>query len=62
MSDDGELWPILRQSLKVSFLPISFQSVAGVPQRIASKMTSRTNGVPAQNHTLKTGKSMGKIL
>ncbi|XP_017114035.1 mitogen-activated protein kinase kinase kinase kinase 5 isoform X2 [Drosophila elegans] len=31
------------------------ESVAGVPQRIASKMTSRTNGVPAQNHTLKTG-------
>uniref|UniRef100_A0A6P4FI09 Mitogen-activated protein kinase kinase kinase kinase n=1 Tax=Drosophila rhopaloa TaxID=1041015 RepID=A0A6P4FI09_DRORH len=31
------------------------ESVACVPQRIASKMTSRTNGVPAQNHTLKTG-------
>nr|AAL49310.1 RH10407p [Drosophila melanogaster] len=31
------------------------ESVAGVPQRIASKMTSRTNGLPAQNHTLKTG-------
>ncbi|XP_017051594.1 mitogen-activated protein kinase kinase kinase kinase 5 isoform X4 [Drosophila ficusphila] len=31
------------------------ESVASVPQRIASKMTSRTNGVPAQNHTLKTG-------
>ncbi|XP_037713020.1 mitogen-activated protein kinase kinase kinase kinase 5 isoform X4 [Drosophila subpulchrella] len=31
------------------------ESVAGVPQRIPSKMTSRTNGVPAQNHTLKTG-------
>ncbi|XP_030563375.1 mitogen-activated protein kinase kinase kinase kinase 5 isoform X4 [Drosophila novamexicana] len=31
------------------------ETVAGVPQRIASKMTSRANGVPAQNHTLKTG-------
>ncbi|XP_034477625.1 mitogen-activated protein kinase kinase kinase kinase 5 isoform X3 [Drosophila innubila] len=31
------------------------ETVAGVPQRIASKMTSRTNGIPAQNHTLKTG-------
>ncbi|XP_017077086.2 mitogen-activated protein kinase kinase kinase kinase 5 isoform X4 [Drosophila eugracilis] len=31
------------------------ESVASVPQRIASKMTSRANGVPAQNHTLKTG-------
>ncbi|XP_060652722.1 mitogen-activated protein kinase kinase kinase kinase 3 isoform X6 [Drosophila nasuta] len=31
------------------------ETVAGVPQRIASKMTSRANGIPAQNHTLKTG-------
>ncbi|XP_032306488.1 mitogen-activated protein kinase kinase kinase kinase 5 isoform X5 [Drosophila ananassae] len=31
------------------------EAVASVPQRIASKMTSRANGVPAQNHTLKTG-------
>ncbi|XP_023031694.1 mitogen-activated protein kinase kinase kinase kinase 5 isoform X2 [Drosophila willistoni] len=31
------------------------ETVASVPQRIASKMTSRANGVPAQNHTLKTG-------
>ncbi|XP_043066167.1 mitogen-activated protein kinase kinase kinase kinase 5 isoform X4 [Drosophila bipectinata] len=31
------------------------EAVACVPQRIASKMTSRANGVPAQNHTLKTG-------
>ncbi|KAH8401326.1 hypothetical protein KR009_004532 [Drosophila setifemur] len=31
------------------------ETVASVPQRIASKMTSRTNGVPALNHTLKTG-------
>ncbi|XP_017959839.1 mitogen-activated protein kinase kinase kinase kinase 5 isoform X4 [Drosophila navojoa] len=31
------------------------ETVAGVPQRIPSKMTSRANGVPAQNHTLKTG-------
>ncbi|KAH8291131.1 hypothetical protein KR054_008890 [Drosophila jambulina] len=31
------------------------EAVAGVPQRIPSKMTSRTNGVPALNHTLKTG-------
>ncbi|XP_015040044.1 mitogen-activated protein kinase kinase kinase kinase 5 isoform X4 [Drosophila persimilis] len=30
------------------------ETVASVPQRIPSKMTSRTNGVPAQNHTLKT--------
>ncbi|XP_017033397.1 mitogen-activated protein kinase kinase kinase kinase 5 isoform X6 [Drosophila kikkawai] len=31
------------------------EAVASVPQRIPSKMTSRTNGVPALNHTLKTG-------
>ncbi|XP_030381592.1 mitogen-activated protein kinase kinase kinase kinase 5 [Scaptodrosophila lebanonensis] len=31
------------------------ESVAGVPQRIPSKMTSRANGVLPQNHTLKTG-------
>ncbi|XP_017146907.1 mitogen-activated protein kinase kinase kinase kinase 5 isoform X3 [Drosophila miranda] len=30
------------------------ETVASVPHRIPSKMTSRTNGVPAQNHTLKT--------
>ncbi|XP_033149133.1 mitogen-activated protein kinase kinase kinase kinase 3 isoform X5 [Drosophila busckii] len=30
------------------------ETVAGVPQRIPSKMTSRANGVPSQNHTLKT--------
>ncbi|XP_041447778.1 mitogen-activated protein kinase kinase kinase kinase 5 isoform X4 [Drosophila obscura] len=30
------------------------ETVASVPQRIPSKMTSRANGVPAQNHTLKT--------
>ncbi|XP_034141981.1 mitogen-activated protein kinase kinase kinase kinase 5 isoform X4 [Drosophila guanche] len=30
------------------------ETVASVPQRIPSKMTSRANGVPAQNHTLQT--------
>ncbi|XP_073814139.1 MAP4K3-like protein hppy isoform X8 [Musca autumnalis] len=31
------------------------ETVASVPQRIASKMTSRPNGISPQNHTLKTG-------
>uniref|UniRef100_A0A1A9WN69 Non-specific serine/threonine protein kinase n=1 Tax=Glossina brevipalpis TaxID=37001 RepID=A0A1A9WN69_9MUSC len=31
------------------------ETVASVPQRIASKMTSRPNGIGPQNHTLKTG-------
>ncbi|XP_059226110.1 mitogen-activated protein kinase kinase kinase kinase 5 isoform X4 [Stomoxys calcitrans] len=31
------------------------ETVARVPQRIASKMTSRPNGISPQNHTLKTG-------
>ncbi|KAH8254715.1 hypothetical protein KR032_011852 [Drosophila birchii] len=35
------------------------EAVASVPQRIPSKMTSRTNGVPALNHTLKTGEFTG---
>ncbi|XP_033254367.1 mitogen-activated protein kinase kinase kinase kinase 5-like isoform X3 [Drosophila miranda] len=30
------------------------ETVSSVPQRIPSKMTLRTNGAPAQNHTLKT--------
>ncbi|XP_020716656.1 mitogen-activated protein kinase kinase kinase kinase 3 isoform X3 [Ceratitis capitata] len=30
------------------------ETVASVPQRIASKMTSRPNGISPQNHTLKT--------
>ncbi|XP_037940797.1 mitogen-activated protein kinase kinase kinase kinase 5 isoform X2 [Teleopsis dalmanni] len=31
------------------------ENVASVPQRIASKMTSRPNGISPQNHTLRTG-------
>ncbi|XP_075169559.1 MAP4K3-like protein hppy isoform X7 [Haematobia irritans] len=31
------------------------ETVASVPQRIASKSTSRPNGISPQNHTLKTG-------
>lgn len=30
------------------------ETVAGVPQRIASKMTARPNGISPQNHTLRT--------
>ncbi|XP_055908323.1 mitogen-activated protein kinase kinase kinase kinase 5 isoform X2 [Eupeodes corollae] len=30
------------------------EAVAGVPQRIASKMTARPNGISPQNHTLRT--------
>lgn len=67
MSDDVgdgpflEVWVIKFSLPFCLFFFFIFQSVAGVPQRIASKMTSRTNGVPAQNHTLKTGEFIGEI-